>query len=201
MGRTQAQRRADTRDRLLQAAAARFAADGVERASIDAIAEAAERTSGSVYAHFGSKEGLLLALLDSWKNDVVVAATAEISAAATTEDRLAAVWRNFADPPADGGRWLQLEHELWLYATRHPDVSDRLAQRYRDVWQETRDELQAWISTGEIDPPVPDDALAPLLVALLIGLEMQHRLDPDAINERIAVAGLAALLGANRRER
>jgi AcrR family transcriptional regulator len=199
MARTQAQRRADTRDRLLQAAAARFAADGVERASIDAIADDAERTSGSVYAHFGSKEGLLLALLDSWKNDVVVASTAEISAAASTDERLAVIWRNFADPPGDGGRWLQLEHELWLYATRHPDVLDRLAQRYRDVWQETSDELQAWQSTGEIDPPVPDGALAPLLVALLIGLEMQHRLDPHAIDERVAVAGLAALLGANRR--
>jgi AcrR family transcriptional regulator len=195
MARTQAQRRADTRDRLLQAAAARFAGDGVERASIDAIADDAERTSGSVYAHFGSKEGLLLALLDSWKNDVVVASTAEISAAATTDERLAAIWRNFADPPGDGGRWLQLEHELWLYATRHPDVLDRLAQRYRDVWQETSDELQAWHETGEIDPPVPGDALAPLLVALLIGLEMQHRLDPEAIDERVAIAGLAALLG------
>jgi AcrR family transcriptional regulator len=199
MARTQAQRRADTRDRLLQAAAARFAADGVERASIDAIADDAERTSGSVYAHFGSKEGLLLALLDSWKNDVVVASTAEISAAATTDERLAAIWRNFTDPPGDGGRWLQLEHELWLYATRHPDVLDRLAQRYRDVWRETSDELDAWRSTGEIDPPVPDDALAPLLVALLIGLEMQHRLDPSAIDDRVAIAGLAALLGATRR--
>jgi AcrR family transcriptional regulator len=197
MARTQAQRRADTRERLLQAAAARFAGDGVERASIDAIADDAERTSGSVYAHFGSKEGLLLALLDSWKNDVVVASTAEISAAASTDERLAAIWRNFADPPGDGGRWLQLEHELWLYASRHPDVLDRLAQRYRDVWQETRDELQAWHATGEIDPPVPDDALAPLLVALLIGLEMQHRLDPQAIDDRVAVAGLAALLGVN----
>ncbi len=198
MARTQAERRADTRSRLLQAAATRFAADGIERASIDAVADDAQRTSGSVYAHFGSKEGLLLALLDSWKNDVVVAATAEISTAATPHERLAAIWRNFADPPGDGGRWLQLEHELWLYATRHPDVLDRLAQRYRDVWRETHDELREWQATGEIDPPVPDDAVAPLLVALLIGLEMQHRLDPDAIDERVAVAGLSALLGVTR---
>ena len=119
MTRTQAQRRADTRERLLQAAATRFAAEGIDRASIDAIADDAGRTSGSVYAHFGSKEGLLTALLDSWKNDVVVAATAEVSVAATAEERLAAIWRNFADPPGDGAAWVQLEHELWLYATRN----------------------------------------------------------------------------------
>ncbi|MDQ1521792.1 MAG: hypothetical protein QOI55_2865 [Actinomycetota bacterium] len=195
MARTQAERRADTRDRLLRAAAARFAAEGIERASIDAIADDADRTSGSIYAHFGSKEGLLTALVESWKNDVVVAATAEMSAAPTTEERLAAIWRNFSEPPGDGARWLQLEHELWLYATRHADERDRLAQRYRDVWQQVRDELSAWRATGEIDPPVPDDALGPLLVALLIGLEMQHRLDPDAVDDDVALAGLAALLG------
>jgi AcrR family transcriptional regulator len=199
MPRTQAQRRADTRDRLLRAAATRFAAEGIDGASIDAIADDAERTSGSVYAHFGSKEGLLTALLDSWKNDVVVAATAEMSAASTTEERLAAVWRNFADPPGDdGGEWLQLEHELWLYATRHDDARARLAQRYRDVWHQVRRELAAWHATGEIDPPVPADSIGPLLVALLIGLEMQHRLDPGTVDDDLARAGLAALLGVGR---
>src|SRR4051812_6342390 len=112
--RTQAERRADTRSRLLEAAAKRFAADGIDGASIDAIADDADRTSGAVYAHFGSKEGLLTALLDSWKNDVVVAATAEITTASSAAERLASLWRNFADPPTDDGTsWVQLEHELW----------------------------------------------------------------------------------------
>jgi AcrR family transcriptional regulator len=196
MPRTQAQRRADTRERLLAAAAARFAADGVDGASTDAIAQDAGRTSGALYAHFGSKEGLLTALLDSWKQNVVVAATAEMSAARTTEERLAAVWRNFSDPPADGDAWVLLEHELWLYATRHGGAArDRLAQRYRDVWAQVRDEMAAWRATGEIDPPVSLDALGPLLVALLIGLEMQHRLDPESVDDHVARAGLAALLG------
>jgi AcrR family transcriptional regulator len=195
MPRTQAERRADTRERLLRAAAARFAAEGIDAASIDAIADDAERTSGSVYAHFGSKEGLLTALLDSWKNDVVVAATAEMSAARSTPERLVALWRNFADPAGDGGEWVQLEHEFWLYATRHADARDRLAQRYRDVWELVRVELDAWEATGEIEPPMSRDALGPLLVALLIGLEMQHRLDPDAVDDDVALAGLGALLG------
>jgi AcrR family transcriptional regulator len=196
MPRTQAQRRAATRERLLQAAAARFAAEGIDRASVDAIADDADRTSGSVYAHFGSKEGLLTALLDSWKSDVVVAATAEVSVAATPDERLAAIWRNVADPPGEGASWLQLEHELWLYATRNEGARDCLAQRYRDVWEQVRAELALWRTSGEIDPPVPDRALGPLLVALLVGLEMQHRLDPDAVDEEVAHAGLAALLGA-----
>lgn len=194
---TQAERRAETRARLLAAAAARFASDGIERASVDAIADDAERTSGAVYAHFGSKEGLLTALLDSWKNDVVAAATAEMVAAPTVEGRLRALWRNFADPPRDGARWVQLEHELWLYAMRNEAAREALAQRYREVGRSMRSNLAEWRTEGTIDPPVPERAVGALLSALLIGLEMQHRLDPHAIDEDVAVAGLAALLGVD----
>ena len=50
---TQGERRAETRQRLLDAAAELFAARGVEGCSVDAIAERAERASGAVYDHFG----------------------------------------------------------------------------------------------------------------------------------------------------
>src|SRR2546421_12779624 len=68
MARTQAQRRAETRQQLLEAARDVVAARGVAGASVDALAEAADRTSGALYAQFGGKEGLLVALLDAWKD-------------------------------------------------------------------------------------------------------------------------------------
>jgi AcrR family transcriptional regulator len=192
---TQAERRAETRARLLAAAAERFAAEGIEKASVDAIAEDAERTSGALYAHFGSKEGLLTALLDSWKDDVAAATTAEMVAAPNVEARLRALWRNFATPPHEDGRWVLLEHELWLYAMRNPDARDALADRYRNVGRQMRAELASWHEAGVIDPPVPDGAVGSLVAALLVGLEMQHRINPKAIDERAVIAGIAALLG------
>jgi AcrR family transcriptional regulator len=60
---TQGERRAETRERLLFAAAELFAERGIEGSAVDAIAERAERTSGAVYDHFGGKPGLLFALL------------------------------------------------------------------------------------------------------------------------------------------
>jgi hypothetical protein len=46
-----------------------------------------------------------------------------------------------------------------------------------------------------------DDAAVPaLLLGLLLGLEMQHRLDPDAVPDDVAVGGLRALLGDLREE-
>ena len=52
---TQGERRAATRQRLLDAAAELFATRGIEASSVDAIAERAERTSGAIYDHFGGK--------------------------------------------------------------------------------------------------------------------------------------------------
>ena len=66
---TQEERRAQTRQALLDAGATLFADLGVAGASVDAIAKAAGRTSGALYDHFGSKEGLLFALLQSWVGD------------------------------------------------------------------------------------------------------------------------------------
>ena len=79
VARTQEERKAETRARLLAAAADLFADQGIDAVSVDAVAEAAGRTSGAVYAHFGSKQGLLLALLDSWKDSVLTVLLAEVA--------------------------------------------------------------------------------------------------------------------------
>jgi AcrR family transcriptional regulator len=62
--RTQAERRADTRARLLAAARRTFARYGYHATSLDRVSENAGCTKGALYDHFGSKEGLFLALLD-----------------------------------------------------------------------------------------------------------------------------------------
>ena len=197
MARTQEQRRAETRGRLLQAAASLFAEHGIEGASVDAIADAADRTSGSVYAHFGGKAGLLSALVESWMNEVAAAMAADIAIAPTLDDRLRAIWRNFADPPSDhGSQWVRLEHELWLYASRHPEVVEPLLDRYRQGWEALGEAMAEWAERDEIDPVVPARSVGPLVFGLLLGLEMQHRLDPTAVDEDVAIAGLRAVLGA-----
>ena len=128
---TQGERRTLTRQALLAAAARLFAEQGVDNSSVDAIARAAGRTSGALYDHFGSKEGLLFALVDGWVDDVAVVIAAELVNAPTRREKVAALWRNFADPAVGDGRWIALEHELWSYATRSDDARDRLADRYR----------------------------------------------------------------------
>jgi len=195
VGRTQAERKAETRRLLLDAAAERFAEDGVEAVSVDAVAERADRTSGALYAHFGSKAGLLYALLDEWKDATATVAAAEIELADSIDDQMAAIWRTVGEPAEGAGSWVLLEHELWLYAARHPDVVDRLADRYREIRGQMVGSAREWADHPDAQPVVAPDEVPTLMIALLLGLEMQQRVDPQAVPDDLAVRALRALVG------
>ena len=184
---TQEERRTETRARLLDAAAELFAERGIEASSIDAIAAAADRTSGAVYAHFGGKEGLLFALLESWVDAASAVINAELLAATTLDERLAALWRNVADPPSGGPKWIALEHELWSYAVRHEDARRFLARRYRAAWDGVDAAARSWTDD-------PSTTIGPAVIGLLLGLEMMRRIDHGAVTDELAVAALRGVV-------
>lgn len=183
---TQGERRADTRQRLLDAAAELFAERGIEGSSVDAIAERAERTSGAIYDHFGGKDGLLFALLEGWVDRVAVVIGAELATATSLDERLASIWRNVTDPPTGDGRWIALEHELWSYAARNEPAREHLARRYRAAWDGVDEAVADWSGAGS--------SVGPALIGLLLGLEMMRRVDPGAVDDDMAVAALSGVV-------
>ena len=189
---TQGERRAETRQRLLDAAAELFAERGIEAASVDAIAERAQRTSGAVYDHFESKEGLLFALLEGWVDDVAIAIGAEVATATTLDERLASLWRNVTNPPSRDHRWLLLEHEMWSYAARNEGAREQLARRYNVFWDGLEGAMAEW--TEDDDVGEPRRRVGPALVGLLLGLEMMRRVDPDALTDEMAIAALRGVV-------
>lgn len=195
MARTQDQRKAETRRRLLGAAAELFAREGYDAVSVDAVADAAERTSGSVYAHFGGKQGMLEALLDGFQDDMAAAVGAAFAAHPDLLSRVLALWRNVA-APVGGDAWFLLEIELWLHAVRDPSLGDRLRARYRSVHGLMGDEFVAWADEFGLTPAVPRDRLGMAVMTTLVGLGIQHRLDPSVVPDAIAVNVLLAPFGA-----
>jgi AcrR family transcriptional regulator len=196
MSRTQQERKADTRARLLAAAADLFAEQGIDAVSVDAVAEAAGRTSGSVYAHFGSKQGLLLALLDSWKDSVLAVLLAEVAVSDSPAGQLAAVWTNVSDTSdQEAARWPVLEHELWLRAARDSEVADILRVRNAEALRYSARQLEGWTTAVGAEPTAPCEELAVLVKALLTGLALQKRLDPATVPDDLALRGIAALVG------
>jgi len=198
MTRSRQARSVETRARLLDAAATAIARHGIEGASVDAISDLAERTSGSLYGQFGSKDALIVELLDESKDVVAGRIAVELEAADSLEDRLRALWRNFVDPPDTARDWLRLEHELWVWATRpgNDDARDRLGRRYRTEFALLADTLADWAADGLVDPPLDPPRMAAVLVSTLIGMEMTHRLSPGDLDETAAVRALMALLRA-----
>ncbi|WP_051341243.1 TetR/AcrR family transcriptional regulator [Pseudonocardia spinosispora] len=88
-----------TRKRLLDAAATEVARHGVARASLHAIAAAAELKTGSIYFHFGSKDELIEAMLEEGlraTHECLDTAIASVNEGAGPADRLAAAIRAHA---------------------------------------------------------------------------------------------------------
>lgn len=196
MSQTQQERKAQTRALLLSAAADLFAEHGIDAVSVDAVAEAAGRTSGAVYAHFGSKQGLLLALLDWWKDSVLTMLLAEVAVTESPSGQLAAVWDNLAAPQDDElARWSLLEHELWLRAARDPEVADAIRVRNGEARRYSTRQVASWVSSVGARPVAGPEDMAVLIKALLTGLAMQRRLEPDTVSDDIALRALSALLG------
>lgn len=185
---TQEERRTQTRDALLEAGAALFAERGVAGASVDAIAQRAGRTSGALYDHFGSKEGLLFALLSSWVDEATALITAEQAHATTLDSWVAAMWRAVSDPPSGDSRWIRLEHELWTYAGQSERARRYLARRYQAAWDSIDEVATTWAD------PRADVRIGPAVIGLLLGLEMMHRIDPEAVSDATAVAALRGVL-------
>jgi AcrR family transcriptional regulator len=90
MRRTQAERTAATRARLLEAGGRLFATDGYATVSTQAIVDAAGVTRGALYHQFDDKSGLFAEVYEEVERDLVTRISARIMAAEPV-DQLAAM--------------------------------------------------------------------------------------------------------------
>lgn len=193
--RTQEERKADTRARLVSAAADLFARKGFHAVSAEAVADAADRTTGALYNHFGSKDGLLLALVEQWLDESAARILADVEGTPDLDGRLRALWSDSMAPePVNSDAWLLLEFELWLHAARNAEFAGDLAKRYDERRSALATPLAAWTKDEDLGRLRHPKRTAGLVIALLLGAAMQQRLDPDAFSTDDIVAGLRAII-------
>jgi AcrR family transcriptional regulator len=179
---TRAEQQARTRAALIEAGRRVFLERGFAAASVEAIAAEAGFTRGAFYSNFDTKEELLTELI----RDRGYRRYAEIAAdgldpsrrprARELGERLAAIQRH-----PDIAWIFPLWFELIAQARRDDDLR-RLAA---SLWTGNRALAaaaiaQAYAESGQ-PPPVAPDRLASALIALDIGLAIQHHIDPDAV--------------------
>lgn len=142
-----------TRDDILQAAAIVFSEKGFDAASLDEIAKRAGRTKGAIYAHFPSKDDLMVALAESQCSEGGLDDGTKEVVYAFKEGRLAElIDRSVSD--AEERREAALSLEILIYAFRHPERREAIIRGQ----VRARDQIDQFLAE-ELPGVGPDAAL------------------------------------------
>jgi AcrR family transcriptional regulator len=196
---TRAAKQAQTRTRLIAAAASVFARRGFQAATVEEIAEEAGYSHGAVYSNFAGKEDLFLAVFEQYMSERV----AEVARASEIEGSFAERARAGADQwmqrfAADRDTFL-LHLEFMIHAARNPHLSKQLGQRMAALRLEIERQLSSREAHAGSALPLPAADLALVLRALGIGLAVEALNQPGELDTRLYgdfVALVAGLLEA-----
>lgn len=198
MGRTAGVTAADTRERLLTAAATVFAERGYDGTRVADIAAAAGVSNGALYAHFDSKAELLVSALRTHGRRLL----ADLFAAdpdRSVTDLLLIIGRSLPRRRDEGGNLIV---EGLVAARRDEDVAEPM----RAYIGERADWLAGLMGIaqagGELDPALSPDALAHFCLLIAMGSELvtpnMHEVDDEAwmaLLRRVVTALAPADLG------
>jgi AcrR family transcriptional regulator len=191
---TRQARRAETRERLLEAAATVFAREGYASASVEEIAREAGFSTGALYSNFSGKEDLFLALLARNVERVSGQVAEAIAEQPTVEERArlaAAEWMRFLDREPEQ---VMLFVEFWAYAVRDPEARRRFAEAYAGPRAATARLIDDSARALGMRPTFPAEQLATAIDALADGLALQRLVDPESVPDGLFGDVLALLL-------
>jgi AcrR family transcriptional regulator len=177
---TRAQRRQQTRARLLDAASQVFARRGFHAATLDEVADAAGYTKGAVYSNFANKDDLVLALLDQHLAAQLQQVEA-LDAIESSEELRAALHLRTEQEFAAARDVGVLMVEFSLYAMRNPAAQAELADRYRQLRGRLAELIAKRYTRHQTAPPLPPEHLAALALATDAGLFLQYTAEPEAL--------------------
>jgi AcrR family transcriptional regulator len=180
---TRSEQQARTRAALLDAAVEVFIERGLQGATIEAISERAGYTRGAFYSNFSTKEELFVELLQERVYRVY--------------GELAQHWLESGQKPPSGRRsgeqlaaiqakpgsaWVfRLWFELLAQTGRDPALRELAAGFWRGNRALSARLIERAAANRGEQLPVSADRLASAVIALDIGLAVQHHVDPEAV--------------------
>lgn len=178
--RTQAQRSAQSEDRLLAAAAAIIAAEGYLAATLERVGERAGFSRGLASRKYGSKDGLIEAVIWRVSASVHAEVDAAIAGLASPLEQLLALFDRFVELAL---RDTSVRAYFVLFSAM---IANRLETR--SVFEEVQQRFGARIeelvvagqARGEIAPALPPQHLAFMVGCLLAGISIETAMDYHA---------------------
>jgi AcrR family transcriptional regulator len=181
---TRKEKQAETRTRLLDAAEQVFLRRGLQGSSVDEIAAEAGFTRGAFYSNFKSKDELFVELLHARVYDRY-AELAEQSQSRPGSPREQLRWgieqmRKMYE--GQDGEWL---FRLWLECLTQAARDEEFRKLAVTFWSGNRalaaEGIKDAFEEVGVKPPLPPKEIATAMIALDVGLVVQHLVDPDEV--------------------
>ncbi|MFE6614654.1 TetR/AcrR family transcriptional regulator [Amycolatopsis sp. NPDC057786] len=182
-------RRADRRGEILRATMAVIAERGYRGASLAAVAERVGITQQGLLHYFPTKEDLLIALLEA-RDEWDTGGTAKQEAGPWPLDLLATLVEYNASRPGVVQTFSALLGES--VTGDHP-AREFFGRRYATIRASLTETLRQEFG-DRLPGDLPPEAVAPLVIAVMDGMQFQWLLDPDEVDMPAAFRTLIRLL-------
>ncbi|MBV8691740.1 MAG: TetR/AcrR family transcriptional regulator [Actinobacteria bacterium] len=176
---TRAEKKAETRERLLVAAEKIAREQGFARITLDAVATAAGLTKGAIYSNFESKEDLMLEVLARLTPGLNM--NAEIEDAPDLDTLLRRLGPLIGGAARTRAKQVALALEFDALAMRDPAL--RRAMKAADARlraEHPEDDAAGWLRDRGMDPPVPAEQFFLVMNALAVGLISRRIIQGEA---------------------
>jgi AcrR family transcriptional regulator len=195
---TRKEKQAETRRQLLDAGERVFLRWGLQGSSVEEIAAEAGFTRGAFYSNFKSKDELFVEMLQARVYERYAEMAKEsMEQPGTPRERLRwGIERMREMYEEDRGDWL---FRLWLECLTQAARDDEFRKLAASFWSGNRALMAE--QTKEVfkevgrKPPLPPEQIGTAMIALDVGLFVQHMVDPDAVPLDVYVPLYDLLIG------
>ena len=167
--------------RILEGARRILVRDGFSALSLSAVADEAGESKASIGYHFGNKDGLIVALVDSLVHEANRGIVTETHLYPMGEERLRILMEGELRIIQDQASFVALL-EILPYAMREESLRTRIA----DLYVGYRDTVLRALDAQDDPNRAALASFASLTIAVVDGLSIQHSLDPARVDVEAA---------------
>ena len=184
-----------TRERLIEAAAQLLAKNGTAAATFDAIAETSGLSRGCIRFHFGSKQGLLLAVVEHMFADYEEFIASQLigdGGRPSTVRQVLESQREFTERHELVGRL------FFVLLSDALGPNEELLPQFVDLFRRLRKLAIEWVeaakAAGSITPDVDPYAIASIVLGVFGGLRYHWHVDPEEVDLQRIYSALETVL-------
>lgn len=189
------ERQERTRSCLMTSAAKVFSRRGLERASVDEIAEDAGYTKGAFYSNFKSKEELFLAMLDERFGREIERLDQALGTGEAPDEAARHAGEDFIRFMRSDPEWQRLFFEFSAHAARNEEFREELLTRYRAMRERLTEVFRRWAQGMDIEPPIPMEQITLIMCFMSNGFLLEQLVDPELDEELYGTAIATFMLG------